>query len=128
MSAILAALFPALIPAVADGLRGLFAKFTGGAGAQPSNVNEVIQLMNADTARLQALAKLDEPGNVHMWVADLRALQRPIATILIILAYLYCLSAANALPVGVVESVAQYAQMVTFYLFGDRSYMYLRKK
>lgn len=128
MTAILAALFPALIPAFADGLRGLFTKFTGGAGAQPANTGEVIQLMNADTTRLQALAKLDEPGNVHMWVADVRALQRPVAVVLVIGAYVYCLYAANALPSGVIDSVSQYAQMVTFYLFGDRSYMYLKKK
>ena len=36
-------IFPALLPAVTDGLRGIFAKVTGGAGGTPQNVNERIQ-------------------------------------------------------------------------------------
>lgn len=129
MTALLTSLLPALFPALADGVRGLFNKLTGGAGAQPANVNEVVQLMEADTKRLQALAQMDQPGgNVHMWVADIRALQRPLATALIIAGYLYALYANDHLPPATMAGIESYAQMVTFYLFGDRSYMYLRGK
>lgn len=124
---ILAALIPALIPAASDGIRGLIAKFTGGAGARPQNVGEVVQLMQADTARLQAVAQLDAPSpNIAPWVANIRALQRPVAVVLIIAGYLYALHAANKLPAMTLEGIEQYAQMVTFYLFGDRSYSYLK--
>jgi hypothetical protein len=55
-------LFPALLPALTDGVRGIFAKFTKGAGGNPVNVAERIQLMQAETARLQALAEIDKPS------------------------------------------------------------------
>lgn len=79
---------PALIPAATDGIKALINKFTGGAGAQPANVDEALKMISADTTRLEALAKLDSVGNVSQWVANIRALQRPVASILIILAYI----------------------------------------
>lgn len=127
MSILLTAL-PALIPVFADGLRGLFARITGGAGAKPQTIAEVAQLASIDIERLKALALLDTPGGVHAWVADIRALQRPAAVLLVLVAYLYTLYAGSHLPAATLDSVAQYAQMVTFYLFGDRSYAYLKGK
>lgn len=125
----LVTILPALLPAFTDGIRGIIGRFTGGAGARPQNVGEVLQLMQADTARLQALSTLDAPpGNVSVWVANIRALQRPVAVLLVIGGYLYALSAAKQLPAGTLDSLSQYAQMVTFYLFGDRSYTYLKGK
>lgn len=77
---LLTILLPALIPSLTDALRGLISRVTGGTGAQPQNVNEKIQLMQAETARLQALAALDTPSaNISKWVANLRASFRYIA-------------------------------------------------
>ena len=120
---ILLSLVPALLPAITDGVRGLLARITGGAGARPQNIAEVIQLMQADTARLQALASLDTPaGTVSVWVANVRAMQRPIACALVIGAYIVAVNSAKTLPAGALDTLGTYAQMVTFYLFGDRSY------
>lgn len=124
---ILETLIPALIPVATDGVRAVFNKLTGGAGAKPANVDEVVALMQAETNRLQALAEIDSAApNVHAWVNDVRALQRPIATALIIGGYLstFWFTAEPA----VTESLGTYAQMVTFYLFGDRTYMYMTRK
>lgn len=86
MSTFLTLLFPALIPALTDGVRGLFAHFTGSAGAQPQNVAEQIKLWEAQTARLAALADLDRPAaNVSPWVSDVRAIFRYAAVATIIL-------------------------------------------
>ena len=122
---ILETVLPALLPAVADGMRGLFNRFTGGAGAKPTNVNEVIALMEAETARLRALAELDAAGNVSQWVANVRAMQRPTAVALIILAYL--LAICGGTPESAIEGISQFAAMVTFYLFGDRGYAYMKR-
>jgi len=127
---ILESALTALFPALADGVRGVFGMITGSKGARPQNIAEVVQLMNADIARLQALAQLDQPaGNVHAWVADIRALQRPFAVALVLFGYLltvYYTMTGHAVPQSLADGVATYAQMVTFYLFGDRSYSYLR--
>ena len=77
-------LFPALLPALTDGVRGIFAKFTGGAGGTPQNVAERSQLMQAESDRLKALAEIDKPvGEPSLWVIDLRASFRYVSIILI---------------------------------------------
>lgn len=127
---ILETLIPALFPALADGVRGVFAKLTGNRGALPMNVDETVKLMQADIARLEALAKLDAPAaNVSAWVSNIRALQRPIAVLLVLAAYMgtvYYANTGHAVPDTVLAGVMTYAQLVTFYLFGDRSYAYLK--
>lgn len=126
MSALLSVLLPALLPAAADGVRGMFARLTGGKGSQPQSVAEVIQLMQAETDRLKTLAQLDQPsGELYRWAATARALQRPALSTLIIVGYMAAVY-TNAAP-DVQEQWGQYAQMVTFYLFGDRAYNYTKK-
>lgn len=122
---ILETLIPAFLPAVSDGLRGLFNKFTGGAGAKPANVEEVVTLMDAETKRLEALSKIDNAEGVSQWVSNIRALQRPVVSLCIIGAYVGTV-AFNA-DAEIVNNIGSYAQMVTFYLFGDRTYMYMKK-
>jgi len=117
---LLGTVLPALLPAVSDGLRGILGRVTGGKGAQPQNIAERIQLMQAENERLSIVAKLDEPGNVHQWVADLRALQRPgLATVVLCS---YAIAVHQHVPDAVLEQLGSYAQMVTFYLFGQWGY------
>lgn len=80
MGGLLTLLLPALLPAVTDGVRGLIARISGGAGAQAQNVGEQIQLWQAQTERLRALAELDKPtGDVSHWVSNLRGAFRYLA-------------------------------------------------
>ncbi|MGZ8301209.1 MAG: hypothetical protein ACXW2U_00745 [Telluria sp.] len=78
---ILTMIIPALVPALSDGLRSVIGKLTGSAGAQPQNVTETIQLMEAQTARVQALAELDKlPDGAAPWVINMRGSFRYLAT------------------------------------------------
>ena len=87
MPAILGFILPALVPMLTDGFRGLFAKFTGGAGGVPQNMAERLELMKAENARLSALAELDRPiGEPSRWVVDMRASFRYLAIAFIWLA------------------------------------------
>ena len=128
MSVALTAILPALLPAAADGVRGLFARFTHGQAAQPASVAELIQLMTADTERLRSLAQLDQPaGEIYKWAATARALQRPAISTLIILAYAAAVFTGTASP-DTLDTLGSYAQMVTMYLFGDRAYNWALKR
>ena len=118
-------LIPALLPALGDGVRGLFNKLTGNSGSRPANVAEVIQLMEADTARLRAIADMEKGGETYMWVEAVRKMQRPVAVGVIISAYVA--AALFSDNQQMIDGLSIYAQMVTFYLFGDRSYAYLKK-
>lgn len=118
-------LAPAILPAAADAVRGLVAKFTGSAGAQPQNVAETIQLMEAQTKRVQALAELDKlPDGAAQWVVNLRGSFR----------YIVCGGVVGAAVVGVLSGVDEAAGLVLLdlggacmsFIIGERMYIKLR--
>lgn len=127
MGALLTAVIPSLLPAAADGLRGLLSRFSKGAGAKPANIAEVVQLEELDLKRLELLARLDAPAaNVYAWVSSARALQRPALATWILLAYTVGLFLE--LDASVMDRLADAATMVTFYLFGDHGYSALKAR
>ena len=114
----------AFIPVIADGARGLFARFNGDAGAAPQNVEEAVRLREADTARLVALAQLDQVGDTYKWVNAVKGLQRPFVIASVFAAYVYARLTMDVMPPDLVD----YTAMVGFYLFGDRVNMYARRR
>lgn len=124
---LLALLIPSLVPMFADGVRGVIAKLTGSAGANPQNVDEAIKLMNAETAKMQALAVLDSPSaNVSKWVADLRASTRYIIAILVVINALLVVYVPG-IPETYVELSTTLAGSVWSFLFGERMYIKLSR-
>jgi len=118
----------ALLPAATDGVRALINKFTGGAGAKPMNVDEAVKLSEAETAsknadveRLKALHEIDQVENVSPWVNNIRALQRPLAVLVILCTWVA--SCYIVMPVELANGIANMASSVVFYLFGERGYM-----
>ena len=124
---LLTILLPSLIPALADGIRGLIARITGGAGSQPQNIGEAIQLMNAQTERLKALAELDKPtGEISKWVADLRAAFRYVAVGAIELAAITAVFAGIEGPgLAVLLDLAGAAMA---FIIGERMYLHVRPR
>lgn len=120
-------LFPALIPALTDGVRGIFAKFTGGAGGTPQNVTERIQLMQAETARLSALAEIDKPaGEPSLWVNNLRSSFRYIAIIIIWLATVGAVFTPTV-PEAITLIMLDLSGACMSFVIGERMYLTLRK-
>ena len=84
MPALLTFLLPALAPALTDAVRVLMAKISGTSAADPKTPADKIALMQAETARLEALAKLDAPiGEPAQWVVNVRATFRYAAVTVI---------------------------------------------
>ena len=124
---LLSLILPALLPAVVDGLKGLFTRMTGGAGARPASVDEAIKLMSAETEKLKVLAELDKPsGEISRWVADLRAAFRYLAAAIIIVTSMgvTVLMPQNPLAPYLLEMSGS----VFAFLFGDRVYLHLKKQ
>lgn len=117
----------ALLPIAQDGIRAVINKFTAGAGAQPATTKEAIELEDARTRRLEALSRIDTPtGQVSQWVNNIRSLMRPVASVVILAAYCYTLIVDTEM--GIATNAANLAASVVFYLFGDRTVMYMRSK
>lgn len=129
----LALLLPALLPVVSDGLRAIFNRVTNGAGVQPANVAEAVQLMEAETSKMKAMAELDKPaGSISTWVADLRASSRYIAAgVCIVGGYALIGLAAmypGSIPEVLIDRSWDTADGGFSFLFGDRMYSHLRRK
>lgn len=128
MPALLSLLLPALVPVASDAIRGIVGRLTGGSGAQPQNVAEAIQLMQAETERLRAVAELDKPAeNISKWVANVRASARYFMAFFILLLTGVAILAPNV-PVEYVDMLIQVSSSVFSFLFGDRMYLHLKKK
>ena len=125
MGGLLNLIFPALVPALSDGVRGLIGKFTGNAGAQPQNVAETIQLMEAQTKRVQALAELDKlPDGASLWVINLRGAFRYVVTggaVAAAVAGTWC--HVDAVFLGLLYDLAGASMS---FIIGERMYMNLR--
>jgi hypothetical protein len=121
-----ALVLPALVPAIADGLRALFNKIAGAAGAAPKNVAESIELMRAQTERVHAIAALDNPGGkVSQWVADLRGSYRYIATGSIVLAVIPAVLIAPEAAGTLV--LLELAGACMSFIIGERMYLQIKR-
>lgn len=122
----LSLILPALVPVLSDGMRGLFARFTNGSGAQPQNIAERIQLMQAQTERVRALAEIDALSpNAAEWVANLRGAFRYVAVGSILFATLlgsFVQINAEALAMLLDLSGASMA-----FIIGERMYLGIKK-
>lgn len=117
---ILEALLPALLPSVIDAAKSLF----GGIGRRIGglSVDDEIKLDNASIAKLEALAKLDEPtGTPSTWVVDLRASFRYIAAGVSILAGAF-LAYQSGGSADVAELATQLISAPFAFIFGERLY------
>ena len=128
----LALLLPALLPAVADGLRGAFTWVTGGRGVKPANTDEAIRLMEAEAKMAAAMAALDAPAaNISRWVADLRASFRYIAAGVLILAPYGMLAFEGIFRIPVGTDLLLQAQDLSgqafAFIFGDRMYRWVKR-
>ena len=122
---ILSLILPALLPALADGFRGLFQKLFG--GTKPISVDEQVKLMQAEIEKLKAIAELDKPyGEISRWVADLRASFRYLAAGVIILTTVISLFVPGVNP-DFVNLMLQLTASVFSFMFGDRVYLHLKK-
>jgi len=125
---IVSLILPALVPAFADGARGLIAKFTGGAGGQPQNIAERIELMKAEAEKLQALAALDNPtGEPSKWIIDLRASFRYIIISAIMIFTAVVVFNPDVVGAAVVAIFLDMSGACMSFVIGERMYLTLKK-
>ena len=128
LGSIVSLILPALVPAFADGARGLIAKFTGGAGGQPQNIAERIELMKAEAEKLQALAALDSPtGEPSKWIVDLRASFRYIIISAIMVFTAIVVFNPDIVGAAVVAVFLDMTGACMSFVIGERMYLTLKK-
>ena len=128
LSSVASLILPALVPVVSDGVRGIIAKFTGGAGGQPQNVEERVKLMEAEAAKLQALAALDGVNGEHSkWIINLRASFRYVIISAIMLFTGFIVFTPDIVGTSVVAIFLDMTGACMSFVIGERMYLTLRK-
>lgn len=118
-------ILPALVPAISDGLRGIFAKF-GFGSAEPQNVAERVQLMNAEVSKLQALAQLDNPGGEpSKWVINFRASFRYFAVGGIVGTTV--IASFSSVPVEIMRTLLDMSGACMSFVIGERMYLNIKR-
>ena len=117
-------LLTAFIPLITSTVSRIVGRLTG--GPEPQTVSEKIQLMEAETAKLKAMADLDNTPGVSSWVQDLRGALRPVSVLAIlgVWAVLLVIPGTNEF---ILRIVADLASAATLYLFGERTMLYVRR-
>jgi len=121
---ILETIIGALVPVGIDGIKSLIGMFTG--GVKPLNVDDQIKLDQNEIAKLEAIAKLDNPyGTPSQWVIDLRASSRYLGALFVIVVGIGTLF----LPVEPeIQRIGIEAANIAFgFLFGTRIMANLKK-
>ena len=121
---ILETILGALGPVGIDGIKSLIGMFTG--GVKPLNIDDQIKLDQNEIAKLEAIAKLDNPyGQPSQWVIDLRASSRYLGALFVILVGIGTLF----LPVEPeIQRIGIEAANIAFgFLFGTRIMANLKK-
>jgi hypothetical protein len=121
---ILETILGALVPVGIDGIKSLIGMFTG--GVKPLNVDDQIKLDQNEIAKLEAIAKLDNPYGVpSQWVIDLRASSRYLGALFVIVVGISTLF----LPVAPeIQRIGIEAANIAFgFLFGTRIMANLKK-
>lgn len=127
MGSLISLVLPALVPAFTDGVRGLFAKLTGGAGGTPQNIQERIALIQAETEKLKALSALDMPtGEPSKWIVDLRAAYRYVIITIILIATIFVVYSPSVQTSIVLIFLDMTGACMSF-IIGERMYLGLKK-
>lgn len=121
---ILETIIGALVPVGIDGIKSLIGMFTG--GVKPLNVDDQIKLDQNEIAKLEAIAKLDNPyGQPSQWVVDLRASSRYLGALFVIVVGIGTLFLSVAPEI---QRIGIEAANIAFgFLFGTRIMANLKK-
>ena len=121
---IIESIIGALVPVGVEGIKQLITNWTG--GVKPTSIEDQIKLDQSEISRIEALAKLDNPGGTpSQWVIDLRASSRYLGALVVIcvgLSTLYFSTTESIQRIGI-----EAANIAFGFLFGARIMANLKK-
>ena len=121
---IIESIIGALVPVGVEGIKQLITNWTG--GVKPATIEDQIKLDQSEISRIEALAKLDNPGGTpSQWVIDLRASSRYLGALVVIcvgLSTLYFSTTESIQRIGI-----EAANIAFGFLFGARIMANLKK-
>lgn len=112
----------AFAPLAVDLGKSIIGKFIG-SDFKPANINDWVTMQNAELARFQAINQAGGANPSYPWVEAIVRLQRPAVAVVALGTWAYTRLAGTPSP-----QVDNFAAVIGFYLFGDRTLFYTKQK
>lgn len=90
---------------------------------KPASVDDMLKMENAKLEWFKSITNADSGGETYRWVEAIRKLQRPLV-VFVTLVIWGILHVKGGIDTTAVDNAAA---AVSFYLFGDRTMLYIKK-
>lgn len=115
-------LLAAFAPLALDLGKSLIAKFVAPDQFKPATIEQYVQVKQLDLEMFKALNEAGGTNPSYLWVEAIVRLQRPLVALIALGVWAY----THLAGVPSVE-VDNFAAVIGFYLFGDRTLFYVKK-
>jgi len=113
----------ALGPLAVDLGKSLISRFIAPTEMKPANVDEYVKMRQMDMDMYKAMNEAGGANPSYPWVEAIIRLQRPAVAAIVLLSWAYLTMNGQSSP-----TVDNFAAAIGFYLFGDRTLFYSRRK
>ena len=116
-------LLSAFAPVVMDLGKSLINKFIAPDVFKPATIEQYAQMKNIDLEFFKVMNEAGSGNPSYPWVEALVRIMRPLIGLLVLSTWVYTVVSGNPS-----QEVNNFASAVGFYLFGERSLFYIKKK
>lgn len=113
----------ALGPLAVDLGKSLINRFIATDVFKPANIDEYVKVKQVDLDMFKAMNEAGGTNPSYPWVEAIVRLMRPTVGLIVLSTWAYL-----SLTGGINDTVNNFAAAIGFYLFGDRTLFYSRKK
>lgn len=117
----------AFAPVGVELAKGLIARFVAPKEFKPATVEQYVTMRETDLKWFQAINTAGGSGPTYPWVEACVRLMRPAVAAIVLLTWAHSHGFLWAAAQASTESVDNFAAVVGFYLFGDRTLFYARR-
>lgn len=110
------------MPLAVDLGKSLINRFVAPDQFKPATIDQYVQMKNIDLEMFKAINEAGGANPSYVWVEAIVRLQRPLVSAIVLLCW------ASSHIFGFADaSIDNFASVVGFYLFGDRTLFYTKK-
>lgn len=113
----------AFAPVVVDLGKSLINKFIAPDQFKPSTIEQYTQMKNIDLEFFKVMNEVGAGNTSYPWVEAIVRLMRPLIGLMVLGVWCYTVATGT-----MSDQVNNFASAVGFYLFGERSLFYVKKK
>ncbi|HEX5129606.1 MAG TPA: hypothetical protein VFV90_07665 [Usitatibacter sp.] len=117
----------ALAPLAVDFGKSLIARFVAPSEFKPATVEQYVTMRKMELELFQAVNAAGGSGSTYLWVEAVKQLMRPAVGVVVMLTWANAHGFLWSMAAMDTTSIDNFASVIGFYLFGDRTLFYARR-